>query len=210
MEISSCSRIYFLQRQQTSWEQELLVIVLAQQQLFWRAAMSPARSWRSQTPGVAVAGLLVVSAALFVAQRSWFQREGTRVQMLSAQSPDAPPTRLNDLSDAAFFTKIRKVPGAGYSSSSVEGVEAKALLAQAKATAKKGRAALEDASSMHLELQEDRKQLLEAIKKKQEWLAKGDAEDKEADESQESAAQVRSLLALLVQKYKYWSVYLLY
>jgi hypothetical protein len=64
--------------------------------------------------------------------------------MLSAQSPDAPPTRLNDLSDAAFFTKIRKVPGAGYSSSSVEGVEAKALLAQVKATAKKGRTALED------------------------------------------------------------------
>ena len=56
---------------------------------------------------------------------------------------------------------------------------------------------------MHLELQEDRKQLLEAIKKKQEWLAKGDAEDKEGDESQESAAQVRSSLALLVQKYKY-------
>jgi 4-amino-4-deoxy-L-arabinose transferase-like glycosyltransferase len=191
-----------LQQQQAAWEQELLVIVLAQQQLFWRAAMSPARSWRSQTPGVAVAGLLIVSAALLVAQRSWFQRE-ERVQMLSAQSPDAPPTRLNDMSDAAFLTKIRKVPGAGYSSSSVEGVEAKALLAQATATAKKGRAALEDASSMHLELQEDRKQLLETIKKKQDWLAKGDAEDKEADESQESAAQVRSSLALLVQKYKY-------
>jgi len=63
--------------------------------------------------------------------------------------------------------KLRKVPGAGYATSNVEGLRAKALLAQAKATAKKGVGDLEAASAAHLQLESKSAQLHKAIERYQ-------------------------------------------
>jgi hypothetical protein len=60
---------------------------------------------------------------------------------------------------------LRKVPGAGYTTSNVEGLRAKALLAQAKATAKKGVGDLEAASAAHLQLESKSAQLHKAIER---------------------------------------------
>ncbi len=63
--------------------------------------------------------------------------------------------------------KQRKVPGAGYATSNIEGLRAKALLAQAKATAKKGVGDLEAASAAHLQLESKSAQLHKAIERYQ-------------------------------------------
>ncbi len=85
--------------------------------------------------------------------------------------------------------KLRKVPGAGYATSSVEGLRAKALLEQAKDTAKKGVVDLEAASAAHLQLDRKSVQLRKAIQRRQRFLANVDTLEADANKSEEAAAK---------------------
>ena len=133
---------------------------------------------RAQLVWAAGAGLLVVCATLVAVQRSG---TGVGTQLLSHHGG-----HNKEPEDVSL--KLRKVPGAGYASSSVEGLRAKALLKQAKVTASKGMEDLEAASAAHLEVQRKSKQLQRAIEKRQKWLADVDGMEHDADKAQDVAA----------------------
>ena len=86
-------------------------------------------------------------------------------------------------------TPMRAIPGAGYGSSSVPGVEAQALLAQAKATAKKGMLDLEAASAAHLKATRKSALLQKAVDKRRKFLAHLDEMEATANASEERAAK---------------------
>ena len=135
-----------------------------------------------------VAGLLVVGAALFVMQRG-----AGRDLLLSHHGG-----QNRELEDVSL--KVRRVPGAGYHASNVEGLRAKALLAQAKATASKGMLELESASAAHLAAAQKSELLQKAIEKKQRYLSSVDKDELDANDSEEHAAKslLRAKLAIKI------------
>jgi len=125
-------------------------------------------------------GLLVVCAALVVVQRSG--GGGAALSLLSHHGG-----QNKELEDVSL--KVRKVPGSGYQASNVEGLRATALLAQAKATASKGMKELEASSAAHLAAEEKSALLHKAIDNKQRSLSIVDADEHEANASEEHAAK---------------------
>ena len=129
------------------------------------------------------AGVAVVCAVLLVVQAGRLQNAGAGAELLShhgGHGMDKP----TDVS-----VKVRSIAGAGYSSSSVPGVEAQALLAQAKATAKKGMRDLEAASAAHLMAARKSALLQEALEKKKRSLTGIDAMEASANASEDHAAK---------------------
>ena len=134
---------------------------------------------RAQLGVVAAA---VACAALVIVQRGGLAGGPAGTELLSKHG--GHNTAPEDVS-----LKLRKVPGAGYATSSVEGLRAKALLAQAKATAKKGVGDLEAASAAHLQLERKSAQLRKAIQRRQSFLANVDTQEADANKSEEVAAE---------------------
>ena len=84
---------------------------------------------------------------------------------------------------------LRRIPGAGYTMTSVEGLRAKALLAQAKKAATKGREDLEAASAAHLQVEAKSKMLQTALAKKRHVLKQAQQMEAKAEAAQNHAAR---------------------
>ena len=84
---------------------------------------------------------------------------------------------------------LRRIPGAGYTMTSADGLRAKALLAQATKAATKGREDLEAASAAHLQVAAKSKMLQTALAKKRHVLKQAQQMEAKAEAAQDHAAR---------------------